>query len=108
MILYLETNGSYEPQFYVLIDFALKFEKIYEVVPGNNSHYISSTEIKGFTLSNDFNDSVTFLTQNQAEAKQWTTKLAKLISQKGFHREFKPIKTLGKGSSATVYEVLRI
>ena len=51
---------------------------------------------------------MTFFIQDKDEAKLWTTKLAKLISQKGFHREFKPIKTLGKGSSATVYEVLRI
>jgi hypothetical protein len=35
----------------------------------------------------------------------WILHLSKLINQKGFHELFKPIKKLGKGNFASVYEV---
>lgn len=38
----------------------------------------------------------------------WVDALGKLLNQVGFHKQFKPIRTLGKGSSATVYEILRL
>lgn len=34
--------------------------------------------------------------------------LGKFINQKGFHAQFKPIKKLGKGNFASVYEVIRL
>jgi serine/threonine protein kinase len=34
--------------------------------------------------------------------------LNKLINQKGFHVQFKPVKKLGKGNFATVYQVIRL
>jgi serine/threonine protein kinase len=34
--------------------------------------------------------------------------LNRYLNQKGFHSQFKPIKKLGKGNFATVYQVIRI
>jgi hypothetical protein len=34
--------------------------------------------------------------------------MGRLLTQIGFHRLFKPVKKLGKGGFATVYEVLRL
>lgn len=31
-----------------------------------------------------------------------------MINQSGFHNFYKPIRTLGKGSFATVYEIVRL
>jgi serine/threonine protein kinase len=33
--------------------------------------------------------------------------LNRLINQKGFHSQFKPVKKLGKGNFASVYQVVR-
>lgn len=33
--------------------------------------------------------------------------LSRLINQKGFHAQFKPVKKLGKGNFASVYQVIR-
>ena len=38
----------------------------------------------------------------------WTLHLSKLINQRGFHELFKPIRKLGKGNFASVYEVERL
>lgn len=34
--------------------------------------------------------------------------LGRIITQGGFHRCFKPIRKLGRGASASVYEVMRL
>jgi serine/threonine protein kinase len=34
--------------------------------------------------------------------------LNRYLNQKGFHHQFKPIKKLGKGNFATVYQVIRL
>lgn len=34
--------------------------------------------------------------------------LSKIINESGFHSLYKPIRVLGKGSSATVYEIVRL
>jgi serine/threonine protein kinase len=39
---------------------------------------------------------------------EWSTKLGKKINQKGFHAMFKPVRKLGKGNYATVYEAERL
>ena len=38
-------------------------------------------------------------------AELWLKEMGGLINQLGFHRFFKPVKKLGKGGFATVYEV---
>ncbi len=38
---------------------------------------------------------------------EWRDILASKLNQRGFHELFKPLKKLGKGSSAVVYLVLK-
>lgn len=38
----------------------------------------------------------------------WILCLSKKINRKGFHEMFKPLKKLGKGNFASVYEVERV
>lgn len=38
----------------------------------------------------------------------WIKYLSKSLNQLGFHRLYKPVKKLGKGGFATVYEVERM
>lgn len=38
------------------------------------------------------------------DAEKWASVLGKRMNQKGFHEMFKPIRKLGKGNFATVYE----
>ena len=40
--------------------------------------------------------------------EEWTALLLKRINVKGFHQMFKPIRKLGKGNFATVYEAQRM
>lgn len=40
--------------------------------------------------------------------ESWSLHLSKLINQRGFHELFKPIRKLGKGNFASVYEVERV
>lgn len=35
----------------------------------------------------------------------WLKFLGRLICQGGFHRQFKPVRKLGRGASASVYEI---
>jgi hypothetical protein len=35
------------------------------------------------------------------------TQLSRFINQRGFHNHFKPIRKLGKGNFASVYQVTR-
>jgi serine/threonine protein kinase len=34
--------------------------------------------------------------------------LSRYINQKGFHSQFKPVKKLGKGNFASVYQAVRV
>jgi serine/threonine protein kinase len=34
--------------------------------------------------------------------------LGRYLNQRGFHNQFKPIKKLGKGNFASVYQVIRV
>lgn len=34
--------------------------------------------------------------------------MSRFINQKGFHSQFKPVKKLGKGNFASVYQVIRV
>lgn len=45
---------------------------------------------------------------HSADAEEWAVILGKKMNQKGFHEMFKPIRKLGKGNFATVYEAERL
>jgi hypothetical protein len=34
--------------------------------------------------------------------------LGRYLNQRGFHNQFKPVKKLGKGNFASVYQVIRV
>ena len=57
---------------------------------------------------NDFGEFLTIQFQSTHTAKEWVDELSKNINQTGFHKIFRPVRTLGKGSSATVYEIMRL
>ena len=59
-----------------------------------------------FLISNtEFN---CFFTADLSLIESWSLHLSKLINQRGFHELFKPIRKLGKGNFASVYEVERV
>ena len=45
--------------------------------------------------------------RNKKAIEEWTSKLSKKLPQFGFHEQFRPIRKIGKGGFATVYEVKR-
>jgi serine/threonine protein kinase len=64
--------------------------------------------VKGFKLLNDFNEIITVLIEFTNITALWILHLSKVINESGFHSFYKPIRVLGKGSSATVYEIARL
>lgn len=44
----------------------------------------------------------------KTDAEQWYWIFGKRINQRGFHEMFRPIRKLGKGNFATVYEAERL
>lgn len=59
----------------------------------------------GIRFLNNPNEFNCFYTSSLETIELWTLHLSKMINQKGFHDLFKPIKKLGKGNFASVYEV---
>jgi len=59
----------------------------------------------GLKLFYDSLRSFTFYSVNLAVVEAWVLVLSKKLNQKGFHEMFKPLKKLGKGNFASVYEV---
>jgi serine/threonine protein kinase len=47
------------------------------------------------------------LFRNKKSIEEWIPKIAKKLPQFGFHEQFRPIRKIGKGGFATVYEVKR-
>lgn len=45
--------------------------------------------------------------RNKKLVDEWIERLTKKITQVGFHEQFRPIRKVGKGGFATVYEVKR-
>lgn len=69
---------------------------------------LNERELQGFKLHNDFGETLSFLLEQKTLAEMWICELGKTINQTGFHSFYKPIRTLGRGSFATVYEILRL
>jgi serine/threonine protein kinase len=61
----------------------------------------------GIRLFYDSARQFTFYCNNPSILEAWYCLLAKKLNQKGFHEMFKPLRKLGKGNFATVYEVER-
>ena len=57
---------------------------------------------------NDSNEEIIFLFKNPAVGPQWMLYLSNLLNETEFQNNYRPIRTLGKGSSATVYEIIRM
>jgi len=60
----------------------------------------------GFRLVKNSN-SIEFFPKFQALTNIWTRQLAKKLNQIGFNKIYDPIRKLGSGASAKVYEVVR-
>jgi len=68
---------------------------------------VTSTKI-GIKLFYDNEKEFSFYSNNPNIIESWSGLLAKKLNQKGFHKMFKPLRKLGKGNFATVYEVERV
>ena len=94
-------KGQSVPFAQVSLSFDLKFEV----------HHITQNDIKsakiGFRLYVDEGFGCSFYGPSDLIEK-WVSYLQPEIHQKGFHERFKPLRILGKGNFATVYEVTRI
>lgn len=88
---------------YVELNFDLKFQRILSTA--SEGRHLN--QILGFKLTLN-NESISFYLQYAELAKVWIKWLSNSLNELGFHSMFKPVRKLGKGSSATVYEVLRI
>jgi serine/threonine protein kinase len=53
-------------------------------------------------------DSVSIYTADVKALKEWKQILSKKLSQGGFHKTYRPIKKIGKGSFASVYLAIRL
>ena len=86
--------------------------QILNIVPGKRILFfiqenVSSRKI-GVRLFRDSNDANTFYTNCESGLLQLKSILSRFINQKGFHAQFKPVKKLGKGNFASVYQVMRV
>lgn len=84
------------------LDFDTKFEVLHQQ-PKN----IFSKKI-GIRLFRDESTKFEIYSCHAYIVESWIFCLSKLINQKGFHEMFKPLKKLGKGNFASVYEVERL
>ena len=65
-------------------------------------------QLQGFRLIHENGEAISCYIQFAELASIWVKFLRKYINQLGFHKEFRPVKKLGKGSSAAVYEIIRL
>jgi hypothetical protein len=105
------SNSGNQPEniFVAEINFDLKFETIYaqDVLFYFIQKNVHSKKIgiKFLVSNSEFN---CFYSNELSVIEIWCFHLSKLINQRGFHELFKPIKKLGKGNFASVYEVERV
>lgn len=50
----------------------------------------------------------TLYCNNEFSLEAMKKQLGRHLNQKGFHSQFKPVKKLGKGNFASVYQVVRV
>lgn len=90
--------------YYTPLLFDLKFEPLYAPLPDNS---IASKKI-GFRLHRAACAPVDFQIVADNVIDIWMKCLTRSLNQLGFHKLYKPIKKIGKGGFATVYEVERL
>lgn len=109
IIVYSLGESSSEPLAYIKLDISLKFEKL--LLPSTTPSKTQAFErrkVGGFKLIDDFGQSIDVLIHFEELALVWIKHLGKVLNQAGFSNCYKPIRTLGKGSFATVYEIIRL
>lgn len=62
----------------------------------------------GFRLHKENAGKMELFAKHNALVEIWIRHLAQHLNQYGFHRNYRPIKKIGKGGFATVYEVERV
>lgn len=63
--------------------------------------------LKGFRLSNEGKERISFFIRPESMAHLWIRCLSKYVNMLNWESQFKPTRILGRGSSATVYECIR-
>lgn len=95
--------------FYTPLDFDLKFEVLGENSnPENLDQNSIFSKPTGFRLVRQDASSIDFQIVSSNVLGIWLKYLTKMLNQIGFHNLFKPLRKLGKGGFATVYEVQRL
>jgi serine/threonine protein kinase len=61
----------------------------------------------GFSITKDGTQKVDLMIVDTKYMEIWSKYLNRYLNQLGFHKLFKPVRKLGKGGFATVYEVER-
>ena len=99
---YIAVRNNSNQQLCAALDFDLKFEVLY-----SRPDDVHSPKL-GFRLIRHGCPSVEFKSYSESMAEAWVRGLGKKLNQLGFHQLYKPIKKVGKGGFATVYEVERL
>lgn len=88
--------------------FELKFEPIYEQDGKTTPEQAIFSKPIGIRLIKEKGGKVELYSKFQSLTEIWIRHLSKHLNQYGFHKNYKPIKKIGKGGFATVYEVVRL
>ncbi|EFX59950.1 hypothetical protein DAPPUDRAFT_126101, partial [Daphnia pulex] len=99
------STGKNGYQYFTPLDYDLKFELIYEqelTAPPSETSILS--RVVGFTLQRTGTQPVEVVIVSDSLVEIWVKMLSRTLNQLGFHRLYKPVKKLGKGGFATVYE----
>ena len=91
-----------QPSAALPLTFDLKFATLTQNSSEKYPHKI------GFTLFYDQQRQFSFYCLDLAAAEAWSYCLSRRLNQQGFHQLFRPLRKLGKGNFASVYEVERL
>ena len=106
IVLCSKAGINYNYHYYTPLDFDLKFEVLGEDVsnPESEANSIVSKPT-GFRLTRKDTATVDFHIIGANVLGVWLKYLTKTLNQIGLHKLFRPLRKLGKGGFATVYEV---
>ncbi|CAM6006147.1 unnamed protein product [Sphagnum balticum] len=89
---------------YLPLDSDLRFQRICSQEEAKTK----TVDVLGFRLVNKTGQALSFHIQFAGLTSLWVLRLSKMLNEVGFHNVYKQVGKLGKGSSATVYEVERL